>query len=75
MNSDFVGQNHAGCRYPIPHCCHAVKGMNKYTVYQDTGQWLPVFNWFWSRPNESGLGHGPYPTRWLAKLSAWAHTR
>lgn len=52
----------------------SVRTSTKYTVYQDTEQWLPFLHWFWIRPGETGLGHGPYPARWLAGVSAWMHT-
>lgn len=48
----------------------------KYVVYQDTGQWVPFFNWFWRRPNEpEDDAHGAYPTKWLARLAGWWATR
>lgn len=47
----------------------------KFTVFQDTGQWIPLFNWFWLAANESGQGHGPYPARWVASLAARLATR
>lgn len=47
----------------------------KYSVYQDKEQWIPFLNWFWIRPNETGMGHGPFPAKWLASLSAWWHNR
>lgn len=48
---------------------------SKFTVYQDTEQWLPFFNWFWLTTGETGLGHGAYPAKWVATLSARWHTR
>lgn len=46
-----------------------------YTVYQDKEQWIPFLNWFWLRPGQEGMGQGPFPAKWIAKLSAWWHTR
>jgi hypothetical protein len=47
----------------------------KFSVYKDDGQWIPLFKWFWLRPNEGGGGHGPYPARWIASLAGWWGTR
>jgi hypothetical protein len=47
--------------------------MKRFTVYQDKGQWVPLFNWFWIRPSETGTGHGPFPCRLLAWVSGWLH--
>lgn len=59
--------------------------MKKYFIYQDTEQWIPLFNWFWyeidakgqpiNLPGTDGMGHGGYPAKWIATLSAWRHTR
>lgn len=48
---------------------------SRFTVYQDTEQWVPVLNWFWLASGESGTGHGPYPARWIAWLAGWLGTR
>lgn len=47
----------------------------KFAVYQDSERWVPVFNWYWLRPGETGVGHGPFPARWLAELAARWQTR
>jgi hypothetical protein len=41
-----------------------------YAVYEDPEQWVPFFKWFWIRPTETGMGHGPYPAKWIAELAA-----
>lgn len=46
--------------------------MKRYEVYQDTEQWIPIFNWFWIRdpawPFEES--HGGYPCKRLAERAA-----
>lgn len=56
--------------------------MDKFSVYKDDEQWIPLFKWFWypivnGKPETGpdGMGHGAYPAKWIAKLSAWLHTR
>lgn len=47
----------------------------KFKVYKDDEQWLPFFKWFWLKDGEEGMGHGPYPARWIAWLAAKRHCR
>lgn len=49
--------------------------MRKFAVYQDNGQWIPLFKWMWYVPETPGDGHGPYPARWMARLAGWLATR
>jgi hypothetical protein len=50
----------------------------KFSVYKEPESW--PFKWFWKDPREdlgpeNVRGHGAYPTRWIAWLAAWRHTR
>lgn len=47
----------------------------KFKVYKDDEQWLPFFKWFWLKTGEEGMGHGPYPAGWIARLAAKWHCR
>lgn len=52
--------------------------VRKFSVYKEPDSW--PFKWFWKgwkeiADPENVRGHGGYPTRWIARLSAWWHTR
>jgi hypothetical protein len=54
-------------------------------VYKDEEQWIPFFKWFWYALDEGGkpiikegtdgMGHGAYPAKWVAWLSAFIHIK